>query len=92
MHLFTAQVKLCILITISDSVEILGNKAQKFKKTTIFTCNSQMDNNTVYCSVLWVSHCIKIVKIAVCWRNFQPLPFDSNKDVACSSRSEKAVW
>jgi len=32
MHLFTAQVKLCILITISDSVEILGNEAQKFKK------------------------------------------------------------
>ena len=32
MHLFTAQVKLCILITISDSAEILGNKAQKFKK------------------------------------------------------------
>lgn len=91
MHLFTAQVKLCTLITIPDSAEILGNKAQKFKKTTIFTCNSQIDNNTVYCSVLWVSHCIKIVKIAVCWRNIVPLPFDSNKEAARSSRCEKAV-
>lgn len=91
MHLFTAQVKLCILITISDSVEILGKEAQKFKKNNIFTCNSQIDNNTVYCSVSWVSHSIKMVKITVRWRNFLPLPFDSNKEAACSSRSEKAV-
>lgn len=36
MRLFTAHIKLCILITISDSEEVLGNKAQKFKKNHYF--------------------------------------------------------